>query len=141
MPLGFWLVVALIMGAVEAGTTALVTMWFVVGALAAFLAAFLGAGAAVQLVVFLAVSLLCLALIRPVAVRHRNAGPSAEPSMVGASALVTEAIPESGTGRVETADHMSWAARAADGAGIGVGESVRVVAQESIVLVVERKQK
>lgn len=138
MPMGWWLVIAVVMAVIEAGTSGLVTMWFVVGALAAFACAYAGAGFAAQLVVFLAVSVACLVLLRPVILRHRNVGPSAEPSVVGQGARVIERIGAGETGRVETPDHMSWAARSADGKAVEVGETVRIVGQESITLIVER---
>ena len=42
------------------------------------------------------------------------------------------------TGRVETPDHMTWAALSADGSVLPEGTRVRVVDQQSIKLVVER---
>lgn len=140
MPMGYWLVIALVMGVIEAFSAGLVTMWFVVGAIAAFASAFLGATLSVQLVVFLVVSAACLVLLRPVIVKHRNRGPSAEPTMVGQEARVVEPIAAGKTGRVETADHMTWAARTADGAPLEAGTSVAVVDQQSITLIVERRQ-
>ena len=47
-----WLAVAIAMGVVEGATAALVSVWFAGGAIAAFLAALLGAGFPVQLVLF-----------------------------------------------------------------------------------------
>lgn len=140
MPMGFWLVIAAVMAVIEVASAGLVTMWFVVGALVAFACAFFGAGQATQIVVFLVVSIACLVLLRPVILRHRNQGPSAEPSMVGQEARVVERIAAHDAGRVETADHMTWAARAADGEPLELGELVVVTAQESITLVVERKK-
>ena len=114
-----------------------VTVWFVVGALAAFIAALLGAHIAVQIVVFVAVALLCLVLLRPVVLKHRNRGDSREVTPVGLVAVVTEPIDNSsGAGRVETPDHMSWAAISADGRPIEVGTRVSVVEQRSVRLVV-----
>lgn len=134
-----WLVVAAVMAVVEAASFALITMWFFVGALAAFLANMLGAGEFAQVLVFLVVSVLCLVLLRPVVVKHRNRGPSSEPTLVGAGGRVTARIPGGQeTGKVETSDRMSWTARSADGTPLEAGAVVRVVAQESIKLVVER---
>ena len=58
---------------------------------------------------------------------------------MGQEAVVVEAISgEPGVGRVETADHMTWAALSADGLPIEEGVRVRVIDQKSIKLVVER---
>lgn len=133
-----WLGVAAIMAVAEALSTAFVTVWFVIGALAAFVAAFLGAGAAVQIVVFLVSSIACLALLRPVVLRHRELGKFHEPTPIGKEATVVEDIDAiAHTGRVETPDHMTWAALSADGRPIAKGCAVRVVGQESVKLVVE----
>ena len=60
-----WLIIAILLGVFEAMTVDLVAIWFAIGALAAILPAAIGAPFWVQLVVFLAVGLLTLALTRP----------------------------------------------------------------------------
>ncbi|OUO88918.1 hypothetical protein B5F40_11970 [Gordonibacter sp. An230] len=137
-----WLVVAAVMAVIEVVSLSLVTLWFVVGGLAAFVANVLGASLFVQVLVFLAVSVLCLAVLRPVFVRYRERGKKEEPSVLGEHAVVREAVDNDlMTGRVETSDHMTWAARSADGNPIPVGESVVVVGRESVRLIVERRQR
>lgn len=138
MPMYFWLVVAAVMAAAEAVSMALITMWFVVGALAAFVAEFLGAPFMAQVIVFLLFSIASLVLVRPIALKHRSIGERHEFTLVGQRALVVERIDDEAlTGRVETSDHMTWAARSVDGSCIEVDTIVSVVAQESITLVVE----
>lgn len=133
-----WLAVAAVMAVAEALSAALITVWFVAGALAAFLAAFFGAGLAVQIIVFLASSIACLVLLRPLAMKHRDIGGYHEPTMIGKRAVVVERIDgRAHTGRVETSDHMTWAALSLDREPIEEGTTVRVVSQESIKLVVE----
>ena len=134
---GAWLFVAVCMAVIEALSTSLITLWFVIGALVAALAAYLGLGFGVQLAVFLVVSLVCLAAIRPVALRSRDSARRSEPTLVGKPAVVTEEIPGGGLGgRVETPDHMSWLALSSDGSPFPAGEKVMVVAQESVKLIV-----
>lgn len=142
MPLSpfIWLAVAAVMAVVEVASLGLVTMWFVVGALVAFAANLLGLDVFAQVVVFLAVSVLCLVVLRPVFVKYRDRGKEEEPTPVGQIAVVAEAIDNDRlVGRVETPDHMTWAARSADGRPIPAGENVTVVGQESVKLIVERK--
>ena len=134
-----WLVIAAVMAVVEIASLSLITIWFVAGGIAAFLAGFFGADLTVQIVVFLVVSFACLALFRPLAMKHRAIGESHESTPVGQEAVVVEAISgEPGVGRVETADHMTWAALSADGLPIEEGARVRVIDQKNIKLVVER---
>lgn len=135
-----WLAVAAVMAVVEVVSLGLITMWFVVGALVAFAASLLGADPLVQIVVFLVVSVLCLVVLRPVFVKYRDRGKKEEPTVVGCIAVVREAIDNDRlVGRVETPDHMTWAARSADGRPIASGENVVVVGRESVKLIVERK--
>ncbi|MBR3181340.1 MAG: NfeD family protein [Eggerthellaceae bacterium] len=134
----WWLAVAVIMAIVELALQGYVTIWFVVGGLAAFIAGFFGASLTVQIIVFLIVSLACLALLRPFFLKHRRMGEMHEPTLVGTQAIVVERIdPLAQTGRVETPDHMTWTALSADGLPIEAGMHVRVVEQRSIKLVVE----
>ena len=133
-----WLGVAVAMAVIEAVSLSLITIWFVVGGIAAFIAGFLGADLTVQIIVFLVVSLACLALFRPLAMKHRKLGASHESTPVGQRAVVVEPIDGTpGAGRVETSDHMTWAALSADGSPIEAGRTVRVVDQKSVKLVVE----
>ena len=137
----YWLAIAAIMAVVEAASQGLITIWFVAGGVCAFVAGFFGAGLAVQIVVFLVVSIACLALLRPLALKHRKIGEAHESTPVGLDAIVVERIdPQAQTGRIETPDHMTWTALSASGAPIEVGAHVRVVEQRSIKLVVEEQE-
>ncbi len=132
-----WLVVAIAMALIEAFSLGLITLWFVVGALVAFIADLLGASLVVQIVLFLIVSVLCLVLLRPVFVTYRERGRAAEPTVVGERGVVCERIDNARlSGRVEMPDHMTWTARSFDGTPIEVGVPVIVVSQESIKLIV-----
>ena len=134
----WWLAIAVVMAIVEIALQGFITIWFVAGGLAAFVAGFFGADLTVQIIIFLVVSFACLALLRPMIMKHRKIGEEHEPTLVGSQAIVVERIdPKAQTGRVETPDHMSWAALSADDLPIEVDMHVRVVEQRSIKLVVE----
>ena len=62
-----WLIAIVVFIAAEAATVALVSVWFIGGAVCALAAAILGAGLAVQLAVFLAVSAVLLSFVCPIA--------------------------------------------------------------------------
>ena len=88
------------------------------------------------------ISVACLVLLRPVAVKYRTRGKEFEATPIGQQARVIEAIdPERMTGRVETSDHMTWAAISRTGEVLDVGTVVNVVGQESIKLVVESERR
>lgn len=134
-----WLIVAAIMAIVEAASQGVITVWFVVGGVVAFFCGLAGMNLIVQIIVFLVVSLGCLALFRPTVVKHRSRPGSAEETPVGQNGVVIQQIDRAKlTGRVETSDHMTWAALSSDGSVIPEGTHVRVVGQDSIKLIVER---
>ena len=134
----WWLAIAAIMAVIEIASQGLITVWFVIGGIVAFAAGFFGADLSVQIIVFLVVSLACLALLRPLIMKHRKIGEQHESTPVGLNAVVVERIDNDAlTGRVETPDHMTWAAVSADGNPIESGVQVRVVDQRSVKLIVE----
>jgi membrane protein implicated in regulation of membrane protease activity len=112
-----WLIVAVIFALGELHTTSFFLGPFAVGAIFATLLAAAGAGAAIEWAVFLVVSLILLAALRPVARAHKRrpallrTGPAA---LVGRSATVVERIANSeGVGCVRL-DGEIWTARAYD---------------------------
>ena len=135
----WWLAIAAIMAIVEIASQGLITIWFVAGGLVAFIAGFFGASLTVQIIVFLVVSIACLVLLRPFIMKHRTIGEAHEPALIGQYASVVERIDDDKhTGRVETSDHMTWAALSSNGTPIEEGEQVLVIDQRSVKLVVER---
>ena len=60
-----WIAAIVVFGIVEAVTVGLVSIWFVLGAVAGLLAAVLGAALWVQIVLFFVVSIAALAATRP----------------------------------------------------------------------------
>lgn len=136
----WWLIVAVVMVIAEVLSQGLITIWFVIGGLLAFVTGFFGASFPVQIIVFLVVSLACLLLLRPLILKHRKIGEAHEPSLVGTRAKVIERIDaQAQTGRVETPDHMTWTALSADGEPIEAGTQVSIIEQRSIKLVVSRE--
>ena len=66
-----WLGAAVVFGLIEAATAALVSVWFVGGAVAALLVSLLGGALWLQILLFLAVSAVILALTRPLVRKWR----------------------------------------------------------------------
>ncbi|MEU5895262.1 NfeD family protein [Streptomyces venezuelae] len=86
-----------------------------VGAVAASVTAGLGGGVVLQVVVFAAVSVALIAVVRPIATRHRAGRPelaTGVEALKGRSALVLERVDGSG-GRIKLAGEI-WSARALD---------------------------
>jgi membrane protein implicated in regulation of membrane protease activity len=90
---------------------------FAAGALVAMVAALAGAGTAVELALFAVVTVLCFALVRPVARRHLHAPPQIRTNtaaLIGRNAVVLEAIAnDEATGTVRLEGEV-WTARSYD---------------------------
>ncbi|MET9535613.1 NfeD family protein [Streptomyces sp. NPDC006649] len=87
-----------------------------VGAVAASATAALGAGPVLQVLVFVAVSVALIAVVRPIANRHRSQRPELATgidALKGRQAVVLERVDGSG-GRIKLAGEV-WSARALDG--------------------------
>ena len=134
-----WLVLLIIFAASEAVTVGLTSIWFAAGALTALVAALLGGAVWVQITLFLAVSLLCLAAVRPLAKKHLNNKVEATNAdrVIGAEAQVTEDIDNiHGRGAVVIRG-MTWSARSQDGGPISAGTMVKVLRIEGVKVFVE----
>ncbi|WP_338695053.1 NfeD family protein [Streptomyces sp. Q6] len=87
-----------------------------VGAVAGAVTAGLGGGAVLQVIVFAVVSCALIAVVRPIAVRHRNQQPqlaTGVEALKGKQAVVVERVDGAG-GRIKLGGEI-WSARALDG--------------------------
>lgn len=139
----YWLVLFVALLIVEIITMGLTTIWFAGGALAAFLAGFIGFGLAVQVIVFLVVSVLLLVLTRPIAVRYFNQErqkTNAE-RLIGEKALVLEDIDTlKAVGRVSVGG-QEWSAKTDEPDGkIGRDTIVEVEGIQGVKLIVSKKE-
>ena len=113
-----WLIAALVFAVGEIATLSFFLAPFAAGALLAALVSGAGAGTAINLIVFLLVSVVALAALRPLARSHRRMPAqirTGTAALVGRSAMVTERIHnDEGTGCVKL-EGETWTARAYDG--------------------------
>ena len=126
-----WLIAAVVFAVGEIGTLGFFLAPFAGGALVAAVVSGAGAGAAVSWAVFLAVSLLLLATLRPIARRQLREPPklrTGTAALVGRTGLVLERIAnDEGVGCVRI-DGEVWTARAFDDdAVIEAGKRVHVL--------------
>lgn len=139
----FWLVVLIISIVVEAISLGLASIWFAGGALVAVIAAALNAPLFVQIILFLAVSLLLLFFTRPVAVKYFNKDRirTNVESMVGRQAIVISEVNNlQGTGQV-TVGGQEWSARSSnDKIRLAVGAVVQVIAINGVKLIVKEDE-
>ncbi len=124
----YWFIAMIAFFVIEAATVGLVSIWFAGGAMAAMIATLFSATVPVQLTVFVAVSALCLMVLRPLF--RKYIGPNVTATnintLAGKTVLVTEKIQNlEGLGTVKVND-VTWAARSTSGAPIEVGCTVQV---------------
>ena len=124
-----WGIVFVLAAVAEAATLQLVTIWFCVGAIAAFIAAALGFSFMSQAILFTAVSVILVCVTRPLLAKLRvqKVVPMNADGEVGKLAIVTEDIDGAkDTGRVKIGG-VNWRARPAqEGESFSAGASVRV---------------
>jgi membrane protein implicated in regulation of membrane protease activity len=127
----YWLIAAVVFGVGEIATLGFFLAPFAGGALVAALLTGLGAGTAIGWVVFLVVSVVLLAALRPIARSHRTQPPrlrTGTAALVGRSGMVVERIAnDEGVGCVRI-DGEVWTARSyVDDDIIEAGKKVQVV--------------
>ncbi|MDD6526225.1 MAG: NfeD family protein, partial [Oscillospiraceae bacterium] len=124
-------------------TAQIVTIWFAVGSVGALIANVVGAGTTVQLVVFVAVSILTLIIARPYLKKFTRTEMQRTNAdrCIGETAIVTEEINNTqGTGQVKVGGNI-WTARSLDSAIIPADEKVIVEKIEGVKLIVSEKVK
>ena len=135
-----WLVVLVVFVAIELNTMALTTIWFAGGALAAFFAAFAGLSLKIQLVIFLAVSLLMLIFTRPFASKFINKGTvkTNADGLIGKKARVTAEISNQLSLGAAVVGGQEWTARTTeDDCTVPVGTMVLIKEIRGVKLIVE----
>jgi len=135
----WWLIAAAGLGIPLVVTTMPEFGMLAVGAAAGSITAGLGGGVVLQVVVFVAVSVALLAVVRPIAARHRAQQPQLATgieALKGKRATVLERVDGSGGGRIKLAGEI-WSARSLDtGQAYEVGQEVDVVDIEGATAIV-----
>ncbi len=133
----FWGAIVVLAALVELSTVALVSIWFVFGGIAAFIAGFLGYDFLTQTTIFVLLSLLLFLLTRPMVGKiTRNPIPTNTDSLVGQSGkTIVEINDIQGTGRVMI-QGQDWSAKSSNGTIIPVQQTVKIDKIEGVTLYV-----
>ncbi len=132
MELSFWLIAIAVFAVVEMATVGLVTIWFAIGSLTAFVAAVLGAPFWLQITLFLAVSIVLLLCLRNYIQQKIKPSATNVDAVVGQIAVVTTDIDNvMAQGQVKLGP-MEWTARSTSGKPIAAGAKVRVDRVEGV---------
>lgn len=137
-----WLILLAVLLVIEIITLGLTTIWFAGGALVAFLVSIVGGPLWLQILLFIAVSVVLLIFTRPLAVKYmnRNVNKTNVDSLPGEKAVVTKTIDNlRGTGQA-VVNGLEWSAKSRDETIIDEGAIVRIVAVEGVKLVVEEEK-
>jgi len=134
----FWLIAAIGFLVLEGVTFSMVSIWFAAGSAAALLSCLFWPSFRVQAVVFIVVSILCLAAFKPLADKlRRKHTPTNGDRSLGREAKVLTPVSAGKTGRVRL-DGVDWNARCATpGDTLTPGQSCRVAEIHSTLLIVE----
>ena len=137
----FWLIAMVVLLVIEAVVPGLISIWFALGALAALISALFHAPIWLQIVWFVAVSVIALVLTRPLVRKYVNGRitPTNADMVIGKDAVVTEAIDNLHARGAVLLDGKTWTARMdreTDKA--EKGETVRVLRIEGVKLIVEK---
>ncbi len=137
-----WLGILAVLLVIEGLTTALTTIWFAGGALAAAIASGFGMGIVAQLLLFFCVSLVLLFFTRPAAMKlmNKNTEKTNVDSLLGKTAVVIQKVSNlEQTGQVRIND-IEWMARTSDdNIIIPVGTVVVIKEVHGVRLIVEPK--
>ena len=133
-----WIVVVLAAAVIEIATQAMVSTWFVVGGLVAFVFSYLGLPIPLQLVAFFAVSIFSFAFIRRYLIPYTQTKftPTNLDRMIGQEGAVTKEIGSRSRGEVHI-NAQYWTARCDDPERtLPVGSHVIIRAIEGATLIV-----
>ena len=134
-----WIAAVIIFGVTEAVTAGLVSIWFVLGAVAGLITAVLGGSIWLQVVLFFIASIATLVATRPLVRKLSKKGQVATNAdrVLGGTARVTETIDNTiPTGEVYI-DGKTWTARSQSGAVIAAETLVTVIRMEGVKLYVD----
>jgi membrane protein implicated in regulation of membrane protease activity len=137
----FWSLVVILCLILELTSGDFFIMCFAIGAVITAVTAALGLGFYGQLAVFVVASVLSIFFVRPKLAKllhgKRRERLSNADALMGRIGRVSEAIEQGGYGRVAI-DGDDWKAVSADGSYMPLGQNVRVVGRESIIITVEK---
>ncbi len=133
-----WLGLAVVFAIIEAVTLGIVSIWFAIGALVAMLFAFVIDSFMIQLVIFLAVSLLLVFTTRKIGMERLRIGKEKTnlDSLIGQSALVTKEINPFEPGEIKV-DGKMWRAVSQSDTVYVVGNKVEVLKIEGVTMILK----
>lgn len=142
IPSVVWLVLLVLFAIAEAATVALVSIWFAAGALAALLCSIITGDIWIQILVFVVISAITLAVVRPLARKHifPHRVPTNADRVIGREGVITQDVDDVASTGAVIIGGMAWTARSENGATIPEGTVVTVKRIEGVKLYVAPAQ-
>lgn len=143
IPSVVWLVLLVLFAIAEAATVALVSIWFAAGALAALLCSIITGDIWIQIFVFVVVSAITLAVVRPLARKHifPHRVPTNADRVIGREGVITQDVDNVASTGAVIIGGMAWTARSETGSAIPEGTVVTVKRIEGVKLYVAPAQR
>ena len=138
-----WTALLILLGIGEAVTVGLTCIWFAAGSLVALLVSLLNGPLWLQIVLFLAVSILSMMAVRPMAKKYLNnkVEPTNADRIIGSEAYVVEAINNLQAAGAVRVNGVVWSARSEHEELIPAGTLIRVLRIEGVKVYVEPVKK
>ncbi|KNY25585.1 NfeD family protein [Pseudobacteroides cellulosolvens] len=124
----WWLILAVVLGIIEASSFNLITIWFSIGAVAAMISSLFGVPFIYQVVIFIMMSALLLYFTKPLIKKFLNVRKEKTNAdrIIGEKGIVVEKIdPVNGTGQVKIGGQI-WTARSTNDEVIDLNELVEI---------------
>jgi membrane protein implicated in regulation of membrane protease activity len=136
----YWLAAMIILILIEIPTVGLTTIWFAIGALVAVVASAIGLGFAVQVVLFIVVSIVMLIFTRPWAIKYINANHAKTnyEGIIGKVVRITQDVDNISETGCAIVNGQEWTVRSNDeNVKIPSGKLAKVVDIRGFKLIVE----
>ena len=132
----FWLLAAVVFGVIESLTMGLVTIWFAGGALVALVASILNVSVPIQIVIFLAVSVVLMVGTRKIFIEKlRGQEKTNVEALIGRIGTAKTDVDNMSAGIVNLSG-QEWSALCGTEEKIAAGEKVKVERIEGVKLIV-----
>lgn len=137
-----WLAIIIFMAVCEIATAQLVSLWFVIGGIAALITSLFVDDFLIQIIVFIIVTVVSLLLTRPFIkkIKKIDVVPTNVDRFIGKKGkVVAEINNELGIGQVNIEGNI-WSARSSDSEVINEGEEVTIEKIEGVKLIVNKSK-
>ena len=136
-----WLIIVIVLAAIEISTVNLVTIWFVASGILALIASFFISSVLIQFAIFVIIGVILLATTRKLAVdvlKKKGSVATNTDRVIGMEGLVTEEITKLTLGEVKV-DGKRWTAVA--DSKIAVDKKIKVLSIEGVKLRVKEEER